>query len=74
MELVCDGDDNCSCCDGNGSLRFEKTDWGNSKSKEDSRPSRPQHCLNRQEYSEEFWRPKEIWCHLDSGESSPANL
>ena len=38
------------------------------KSKEESRPTRLQHCWGRLNYYEECWRPEETCCHSDSSE------
>ena len=44
-----------------------KKDYRNWKSEEESRLSRPQHCLDQQEYSEEIRRKlEETFCHSDS--------
>ena len=48
-------------------------DWKSWKSGDEFRPSRLQHCWNQPEYWEKSWKPKEICCHLESSEISPAN-
>ena len=56
--------------------RFSKAlkwDWKNSKSKEESRPSRIQPCWGRPEYWDLRGRSDKICCHLNSREKPPAN-
>ena len=38
------------------------------------REYRPRHCWDRVDYSDEYWRPEEICCHLDSREKPPVKI
>ena len=49
-----------------GALGKGPKDWRNLKAEEDLRSYRPLHVWERQEYSTELWRPKEICSHSDS--------
>ena len=58
-----DGDTNCKWLTWNGHQRLEELE-----TRGKPRPSRQLHCWDLQEYSEESWRPEEIWYLLDSNE------
>ena len=50
-----------------------KGDWKSLKSKDESKPFRPQDCWDRPEYWEKAEKLEETCCHLDSNERAPVN-